>query len=61
MRLVYLVANAAWAVMFGDSIITIVDRYDYPASFFTSRREAVRHLADCRGGGLSVSRAGVIS
>jgi hypothetical protein len=61
MRLVYLAANMAWVVMFGDSIIGITDRYDWTEYSWQSRRDAVAHLANCRGGGLSVSRAGIIS
>ena len=50
----YLVANAAWVFVFGDSLLRMGDG----PMFFGSRRDAVAAAAGC---GLKVSRSGVVS
>lgn len=53
MRLVYLVPNAAWAFLFGDSLCHMGDG----PMFHASRKDAVSEASRC---GLSVSRSGKV-
>jgi hypothetical protein len=53
MRLIYLVANAAYVFVYGDSLVPMLD-----VRFFDSREAAVAKAAEA---GLTVARNGKVS